>query len=368
MGGGGVRRTHPRSLRERFELGRHHLIRCGRQQRRVVGGQHRVVLRRQCLVAGRQASSSSGGASAAITEGLRIAILPKQINNPYFDAALAGATKACGEIAAECEQIGPTEASGAAQVEFINTVIQQQYDALVISAADANAVVPALKQAQDAGVAVVTYDADVDDPTARSAMIQPTNSQLIGEGLVGWIAEELGDAGGEIAILSAAATAANQNAWIEVMKTDLANYPNLTLVDTVYGDDDAAKSAEKAAGLMQAHPNLKGIISPTTVGIREAARYLSGSQYKGVVALTGLGLPSEMKAYVEDGTVKKFGLWDPAMLGYLGVYAAANVASEVDISGGFEADGQTYTPEEDSVVTVGPPQEFTAENINEFQF
>ena len=133
-------------------------------------------------------------------------------------------------------------------------MIQQQYDALVISAADANAVVPALKQAQDAGVAVVTYDADVDDPTARSAMIQPTNSQLIGEGLVGWIAEELGDAGGEIAILSAAATAANQNAWIEVMKTDLANYPNLTLVDTVYGDDDAAKSAEKAAGLMQAHP------------------------------------------------------------------------------------------------------------------
>ena len=86
------------------------------------------------------------------------------------------------------------------------------------------------------------------------------------------------------------------------------------------------------------------------------------------MALTGLGLPSEMKAYVEDGTVKKFGLWDPAMLGYLGVYAAANVASEVDISGGFEADGQTYTPEEDSVVTVGPPQEFTAENINEFQF
>ena len=129
------------------------------------------------------ASSSSGGASAAITEGLRIAILPKQINNAYFDAAFAGATKACGEIAAECEQVGPTEASGAAQAEFINTEIQKQYDALVISAADANAVAPALQQAKAAGIAVVTYDADVDDPTARMAMIQPTTPELIGESI-----------------------------------------------------------------------------------------------------------------------------------------------------------------------------------------
>ncbi len=61
--------------------------------------------------------------------------------------------------------------------------------------------------------------------------------------------------GGEIAILSAAATAENQNAWIELMKTDLTdNYPQLKLVDTVYGDDDAAKSADKAAALLQAHP------------------------------------------------------------------------------------------------------------------
>jgi hypothetical protein len=179
---------------------------------------------------------------------------------------------------------------------------------------------------------VVTYDADVADPSARSAMVRPTTSDLIGKALVKWVSDAIGPQGGEIAILSAAATAENQNAWIAVIKQDLANYPQLKLVDTVYGDDDAAKSAEKASGLLQSHPNLKGIISPTTVGIAATAQYLSGSQYKGKVALTGLGLPSQMKAYTKDGTVKTFGLWDPAMLGYLGVYAAANVASKIDIS------------------------------------
>ena len=317
---------------------------------------------------GGSSPASGGSGGGKVKSGLKIAILPKAVNIPYFDAAFTGAKKACQELGATCDQTGPTEASGSAQVQFINTVIQQQYDALVISAADANSVVPALKQAKSAGLTVVTYDADVADVSARSAMIRPTTTDQVGKAQVKWISDAIGPQGGEIAILSAAATAENQNAWIAVMKSELANYPQLKLVDTVYGDDDAAKSAEKASGLLQSHPNLKGILSPTTVGIAAAAQYLSGSQYKGKVALTGLGLPSQMKAYVKDGTVKTFGLWDPAMLGYLGVYAAANVASKIDIGGGFEAGGKKYSLEEKNQVTVGPPLEFTTQNIDSFSF
>jgi rhamnose transport system substrate-binding protein len=314
------------------------------------------------------ASASGATTGGAIKEGLKIAVLPKAVNIPYFDAAFVGAEKACAEIGATCEQVGPTEATGPAQVQFINTVIQQGYDALVISAADADSVVPALQQASDAGIAVVTYDADVTDKSARSAFVRPTTDELIGKAQVKWISDAIGPDGGEIAILSAAATAANQNNWIKIMEEELANYPQLKLVDTVYGDDDAAKSAEKAAALMQSHPNLKGIISPTTVGVAAAAQYISGSDYKGKVQVTGLGLPSEMAAYVKDGTVQKFGLWDPAMLGYLGVYAAATEASGQELGTTLSVDGTDFPIETDGVITVGPPQEFTAENIDQFKF
>ena len=313
-------------------------------------------------------ASGSASASGAIKTGLKIAVLPKAINIPYFDAAYAGAQKACTEIKAECKQVGPTQATGQAQVPYINTVIQQQYDALVISAADANSVVPALKKAQAAGVTVVTYDADVADPSARSAMVKPTTPDQIGQSQVDWIAKAIGSGGGEVAILSAAATAENQNTWIMFMKEQFKKYPDLKLVDTVYGNDDAATSAEKAAGLLQSHPNLKGIISPTTVGIAAAAKYISGSKYKGKVQVTGLGLPSEMKAYVKDGTVKSFGLWDPGMLGYVGVYAAGIKASGGDLSGGVKAGGKTYTLDQDGVAIIGPPLEFTADNIDQFTF
>ena len=146
------------------------------------------------------------------------------------------------------------------------------------------------------------------------------------------IAEQIGDAG-EIAILSAAANATNQNAWIDLMKKDLAaNHPNIKLVDTVYGDDDDQTSFDKTAALLQSHPDLKGIISPTTVGIAAAARYLSTSDAKGKVALTGLGTPNQMREYVKDGTVTAFALWNPADLGYLAAFAAKALV-DGDITG-----------------------------------
>jgi rhamnose transport system substrate-binding protein len=145
-----------------------------------------------------------------------------------------------------------------------------------------------------------------------------------------------------------------------------------TVVAKVYGDDDDTKSFQEAQGLMQAYPNLKGIISPTTVGIAATARYLSTSNYKGKVALTGLGLPNEMRPFVKDGTVKEFALWDPAQLGYVAAYAG-KARADGSITG---AAGDSFTAgelgqrevEEGGIVIVGPPTVFNAENIDEYDF
>jgi rhamnose transport system substrate-binding protein len=157
------------------------------------------------------------------------------------------------------------------------------------------------------------------------------------------------------------------------MKDELKKpeYSKLKLVDTVYGDDDSAKSAEKAAGLMAAHPNLKVIIAPTTVGIREAAKYIDGSKFKGKVQVTGLGLPSEMTTYVKDDTSKIFGLWNPEDLGYIGVIAASQVKSgelkpAKDVT--FKAGTFDLKVGDKNVVVVGPPFQFDKTNIDNFKF
>ena len=112
-------------------------------------------------------------------------------------------------------------------------------------------------------------------------------------------------------------------------------------------------------GLLQQYPNLKGIISPTTVGIAAAAAVLDTPKYRGKIALTGLGTPNEMKKFVADGTVKAFELWNPADLGYLAAYAAVELASGQDhrrlrASPSPPASSAAYTVGADNTVLARP--------------
>ena len=227
-------------------------------------------------------------------------------------------------------------------------------------------------QARQAGIKVVAFDSDA-SKDCRDVFINQATTEGIGKSLVE-MASKLAGGEGEIAILSATPNATNQNAWIEVMKTELAKPENakLKLVKTAYGNDDDQKSFQEAQGLLQSYPNLKVIVSPTTVGIAAASRYVSSSNYKGKVAITGLGLPNQMREYVKDGTVKVFALWNPADIGYLAAYAGAALASG-QITGKegekFKAGklGE-YTVGAAGEIVLGPPTEFTAENIDQFNF
>jgi rhamnose transport system substrate-binding protein len=308
---------------------------------------------------------TDGGGDASMT------FIPKNLGNAYFDASNTGGQAAAAEFGGEWKQVGPTEATPDSQVSFINTATQQGAGAIVISANDPKAIGDALNDARDAGTKVVTMDSDT-DPTYRDLFVSQADANGIATSEVTQIADQIGDTG-EIAILSATANATNQNAWIDLMKKDLAdNHPNIKLVDVVYGDDDDQTSFDKTAALLQSHPDLKGIISPTTVGIAAAARYLSTSEYKGKVALTGLGTPNQMREYILDGTVTSFALWNPEDLGFLAAYAA-DALIKGDITG---AEGDTfsagklgdYTVGADGVVVLGDPTVFDKSNIDKFDF
>ena len=267
---------------------------------------------------------------------------------------------------------GPTEASAAKQVPFIDTAVRQGYNAIVISADDPNGVAPALKRAQARGLKVVSYDADA-AKAARTIYVSPPDTQAIGAGHVNWVGSQIGNKG-DIAILSATTTAANQNAWIAVIKKTLkqARYRGMKLVKIAYGNDNDTKSAQETQALLQAYPNLKGIISPTSVGLPAAARVLQQAGKCKSIALTGLATPNAMRSYTKKGCGKKFGLWNEVDFGYLGVYVAHAVldgklkgkTGESLIAGrlGKRTVGANNT------MPMGPPLVFTPQNIDKYHF
>jgi rhamnose transport system substrate-binding protein len=326
-------------------------------------------------------NNSSSGASAQgsanpnaqVKTGLKIAYLPKAVNNPYFTTADTGGKKAVDAVGGQYKEVGTASATDTAgQVSYVNTLTQQGQNAIIVSAQDPGALCTSLKQAMSAKISVVTYDSDT-NADCRQVFVNQASAEALGRSEVQLLAKEINYTG-DIAVLSAAQTATNQNTWIQFMQDELKDpkYAKMKLVKIAYGNDDAQKSFQETQGLLQSDPNLKGIIAPTTVGIKAAAQYISGSQYKGKVQVTGLGTPNDMRQYVKDGTVQAFELWDPGKLGELAGYAAANLASGI-ITG---AKGESFTAGalgkftigDKGEVLLGDPTVFNKDNIDQFNF
>jgi rhamnose transport system substrate-binding protein len=317
--------------------------------------------------------SSSAAASGALKTGLKVFVIPKNLGNPYFTTSdsvkSGGALAALQQLSESGSETSGTAATPASQIPAIQAAVAKGANALVVSATDPSALCPTLNAAIKKGITVVTYDSDA--PACRTLFVNQASTAQIGTSEVSLLASEIHDSG-QIAILSATASAPNQNAWIGFMKQELKKYPKMKLVTTVYGNDDPTTATQVAQGLLQHYPNLKGIISPTTVGILAAAQVVSASSRRGKVLVTGLGTPDSMKKYVADGTVKAFELWNPANLGYLAAYAAVNLASGKITN----AAGQSFTAGKlgkftvgaDHTILLGPPFVFNKSNINQFNF
>ena len=94
--------------------------------------------------------------SAQAAEKMKIAMVVKTLGNGFFDAAHQGGEEAAKELGdVELIFTGPAKATAEGQIELINSLIAQKVDALVISANDPDALVPATKKAMGRGIKVL---------------------------------------------------------------------------------------------------------------------------------------------------------------------------------------------------------------------
>lgn len=321
------------------------------------------------------AKGEDGAEGKDITE-CTFAIVPKSAGNPYNEAEAKGFQEAIEAAGATCIVSYPETATADAQITVLQSLISQGVDSITVAANDENALQATLQQAMDAGIHVSAVDSKT-NADSREVFVNQADTTLIGQTLMDAIYDITGGEG-QWAILSATSQAANQNAWIEAMQNVMESdekYADLELVDIVYGDDEPQPSTEQTQALLQNYPDLKLICAPTTVGINAAAKVLQDQSSD--VKITGLGLPSEMEAYVgEDNVCPYMYLWNPIDTGELAAYTAmALVSGEITGAAGdtFEAgdmENSPYTIVEASdggtEVIVGDPFEFNQDNIAEW--
>jgi rhamnose transport system substrate-binding protein len=300
------------------------------------------------------------------------AMMAKATGNPYFERMFLGFVDAMNEQNLAYIIKSPEQPTPEAQIVLIDQLIAQRVLSIGIAANDFDALQPALQRAMKAGIKVYSLDSAV-NPASRNAHINQADTQGIGEALVE-AAFDMAGGSGEIAILSATSQASNQNAWIAVMQEVLKQpkYANLNLVRVAYGDDLRDKSTSETQALLASFPNLKVIVAPTTVGVAAAAKVITDQGLIGRVKITGLGLPSEMAEYIDNGACPYMFLWNPIELGYLGGYVATALTDgKITGKAGDKFSGgklgnfavTTEAGTGGTEILLGPPFKFDPSNI-----
>lgn len=298
---------------------------------------------------------------------IRIGLVAKSLGNGFFDAVHKGADEAAGALGAQVIFTGPTTPTAEGQIEVLNALIAQRVDAIAVSANDPDALVPTLKRAMQRGIEVISYDSAV-APEGRIAHLAPSSDELIGQTVAQLAAELAPNGAGKIAVVSATPTSTNQNAWLAELRKALPQYPGLSLVSVVYGDDVSDKSYRETVALVKQHPDLNVVISLSSVGLVAAAKAIEDQGLGGKVHVTGLGLPSELAGYVRNGIVPKFAIWNPIDLGYAATQIAVRLArgesAQQPVS--MERLG-TVTFDASGIGAMGKPFIYDASNVAEFE-
>ena len=290
----------------------------------VVAGLVAVLAVAGCTQKNNSESAGGGGAGGAKHQ---VAFVPKLQGIPYFEAMNTGG-KAAEQAMPDVTWLyqGPTQADAAAQTKIVRSFIQRGVQVIVVAPNDPDSMAPVLKEAQAKGIKVMTSDTDAPN-SVRDVFVSQASTQKIGEALTDNLLKAMGGKG-RYAIVSCGETADNLNSWIKVQRAYTASkYPRAQIVDVVYAGEDQAKSTQMAADLMNAHPDLTGLVGECTSSAPGVAQAVKDAGKIGKVFTVGLGTPRAMKPYLADGSSSGAILWDVEQLGYLTAWAGDQLAN-----------------------------------------
>jgi len=295
-------------------------------------------------------------------------MMPKAKGDPYFISCRKGADEAASELGVELLWDGPTDLDPAKQNEVVEAWITRGVDAIAVSVENEVAISTVLRKARERGIKVLTWDADAQHD-ARDFFINQATPQGIGYTLTDEAARILGGKG-ELAIITASLSAANQNQWIEHIKARLAEkHPGLKLVAIQPSEGDRDRAFSETQTVLKVHPGVKLVMAIAAPAVPGSAEAVQQSGRKDVKVI-GLSLPNMCKPYVHSGVVESIVLWNTVDLGYLTVHAARALASGQLKAGDRELHAGRLGRIEvkGDQVMLGAPFVFNKANIDRFDF
>ncbi len=312
-------------------------------------------------------TSAPAGQQGGAKEPYEIAVVVKITGIPWFNTVEMGVKRAATELGVNAYQTGPAQADPAQQVKVVEDLVAKGVDAIAVVPNDAKALEPVFKKAKEKGIIIITHESP--DQVGNDYDFELIDNVKFGQMAWDQLVRHMGDSG-EYAIFVGSLTVPLHNLWAD---TGIAyakeKYPNLKLVtDRIPCGEDQELARQKTLELLQAYPNLKGIVGFGSLGPPGAAEVVREKGLKDKLAVVGTVIPSQAAPYLKDGSMKEGILWNPADAGYGMVWLAKYMLDGNKVVTGVEIPGIGKVTVEGTVVKADAISDIKPENVDSFGF
>jgi simple sugar transport system substrate-binding protein len=309
----------------------------------------------------------AGGRAEAEDDTYEIATVVKITGIPWFNRLEEGVDRAANELGVNAYQVGPADADPAQQVRIIEDLISKGVDAICVTPNDATALEPVFRRAQQEGIVIITHESP--DQRGKDFDIELIDNVAFGRHHWDMLVENMGPTG-QYAIFVGSLTVPLHNLWADVgIEYAKSQYPGLELVtERIPCGEDQELSRQRTLELLQAYPNLKGIVGFGSLGPPGAAQALRERGLIDAVAVVGTVLPGQAAQYLKDGSIDHGILWDPADAGYAMTWLAKYMLEGGTVTDGMEIPGLGTVNLDGDVIVVDAMIDITGENAEQFGF
>ena len=274
--------------------------------------------------------AGAGATSAMAQDDITIALIPGLTTDAFYITMHRGAQHAADALGVELLFQGAPEFNPTLQVPVLDAVIARGPDAILIAPTDKVQLIEPLRQAHEAGIPVITVDTFIDDgmyqdgsgdgdfPLAYIASDNVLGGRMAARAL----AEAIGGAG-SVYVSNVKPGISTTDQREEGFKLEIAeNYPDITVLETQFNDDDANKAASQFEAVFARNPDLAGVFGANLFSAVGAANGVRSSGVSGEVRVVAFDAPQSIIDDIKSGLVDMAIAQHPAEIGYYGVMSA----------------------------------------------
>lgn len=287
-----------------------------------LGRRHLVGLAGRGLAAGGViAAIGMPRPSFADTEKTMVTVVKIQ-GVPWVNYMQKGLIAAGKRFNINSTMVGPVTTDPAQQVRLVEDQIAKKVNVLGLVPLDVKALAPVLQRAQEAGIIVITQEGPNQD--GRTWDVELINSTQYGDEQMEALAKAMGGKG-EYVIYVGTLTTPLHNEWADAaIAYQKLHYPDMKLATSRFpGADEIDASEQVTRTVLEAYPNVRGIISFGASGPIGAGNVVRQRHLQEKVAIVGTVIPSQGQSLIEAGVIRDGFLWSPQEAGFAMVAVAA---------------------------------------------